>query len=70
MKKKEEAVGLLVGNGDAVTKQICQALAKEGITALVRQKDTDGVLPADEQVRQLAGEPGKDLFFNGWKLLF
>ncbi|WP_338875358.1 hypothetical protein WBJ53_07025 [Spirosoma sp. SC4-14] len=69
MKTDNETIGLLVGKGDATTKDICRSLAKEGITALVKQKETI-LTETDEPPKQWSGQPGKDLFFNGWKLLF
>ncbi len=68
MKNHEETVGLLSGKGDATTHEICRSLAKEGISAIVKQKE--GHAEADDAPRQWSGQPGKDLFFNGWKLLF
>jgi hypothetical protein len=68
MKNHEETVGILVGKCDANTHEICRSLAKEGISAIVKQKE--GPVEADDAPRQWSGQPGKDLFFNGWKLLF
>ncbi|OIN55901.1 hypothetical protein [Arsenicibacter rosenii] len=73
MKNNKPCVGLLAGKGSAITKEVCQQLAEEGITAIVREKKTGIDEPAtqtNDVLRQLRGEPGKDLFFNGWKLLF
>lgn len=69
MKISEETIGLLVGKGDAATKDICRCLAKEGITAIVKQKEAAPV-DAEDAAQHWSGQPGKDLFFNGWKLLF
>jgi len=69
MKTDNETIGLLLGNGDATTKDICRSLAKEGISAIVKQKETV-LTEADELPKHWSGQPGKDLFFNGWKLLF
>lgn len=69
MKNNKQTISFLVGEGDELTKEICECLAKEGITAIVRQK-TEVKSPTDELISQLRGEAGKDLFFNGWKLLF
>lgn len=69
MKTNEETVGLVAGNATDTTKDICRSLAKKGISALVVQKEVS--LPeADDAPRHWSGQPGKDLFFNGWKLLF
>ncbi|QJW88618.1 hypothetical protein HNV11_04125 [Spirosoma taeanense] len=70
MKTDNETIGLLIGKGDATTKGICRSLAKEGITALVKQKE-DGITEAEDAPRHTwSGKPGEDMFFNGWKLLF
>ncbi|QHV99449.1 MULTISPECIES: hypothetical protein [Spirosoma] len=69
MKTDNETIGLMIGKGDATTKDICRSLAKEGISAIVKQKETH-VFEADDTTKHWSGQPGKDLFFNGWKLLF
>ncbi len=69
MKTKDETIGLLVGNACATTKDICRSLAKEGISAIVVQKEVKSS-EGDEDDKHWSGQPGKDLFFNGWKLLF
>ena len=69
MKTDNKTIGLLLGNGDATTKEICRSLAKEGITAIVKQKETT-TPETDDATKHWSGQPGKDLFFNGWKLLF
>lgn len=69
MKTNNETIGLMIGKGNAATQDICRSLAKEGINALVKQKETT-VSEPDEAARHWSGQPGKDLFFNGWKLLF
>ncbi len=74
MNKQDTSVGLLVGKNDPTTRSICQALANEGITVIVKQKE-GGVAKQEETesetpVSHWSGQPGKDLFFNGWKLLF
>lgn len=69
MKTDNETIGLLIGKADAATKDICRSLAKEGISAIVKQKET-GTTEPDDVSKQWSGQPGKDLFFNGWKLLF
>lgn len=71
MKKDTETIGLLIGTGDATTKEICRCLAQEGISALVKEKEVvDRPHDSDDASRPWSGQPGKDLFFNGWKLLF
>lgn len=69
MKTNEETVGLIVGNVTPTTKGICRSLAENGISAIVVQKETS-LIEADDTPRHWSGQPGKDLFFNGWKLLF
>lgn len=60
---------LLRGKGDTNAEDICQSLTQEGITAIVKQRNPAGLAPADGQAHW-SGQPGQDLFFNGWKLLF
>lgn len=67
--KNKKSITLLVGEGNELTSAVCECLANEGIAAMVRQKPNE-IVGADEQVKQLRGEAGKDLFFNGWTLLF
>lgn len=69
MKTNEETIGLTVGNATTTTKDICRSLAERGISALVVQKEATPSEP-DDAPRHWSGQPGKDLFFNGWKLLF
>ncbi|MFD2569814.1 hypothetical protein ACFSUS_04165 [Spirosoma soli] len=69
MKTRQDAVCLLAGNSNATSQDICRSLAKEGISAIVVQKEADAP-EAEDTSRQWSGQPGKDLFFNGWKLLF
>ena len=69
MKTNEETVGLMIGKGNATTKEICQSLAKQGISAIVVQKEAS-TSEIDDKPHNWSGQPGKDLFFNGWKLLF
>ena len=70
MKTNEETIGLVVGNATDATKDICRSLAKKGISALVVQKETSIIEVDDAPAGHWSGQPGKDLFFNGWKLLF
>ena len=69
MKNTNRSICLLLGKGDRNTKEIGQALALEGITAIVKQKNPADLTSADER-NHWSGQPGQDLFFNGWKLLF
>ncbi len=68
MKTNEETIGLVAGNATDSTKDFCRLLAKKGISAIVVQKET--TQPEAEETQHWSGQPGKDLFFNGWKLLF
>ncbi|GAB4050582.1 hypothetical protein [Spirosoma litoris] len=73
MKTNETTVGLVAGNVTETTKNICRSLAEKGISAIVVQKDgrkLEVVEAATEEQHNWSGQPGKDLFFNGWKLLF
>jgi hypothetical protein len=71
MKTNEETIGLVSSHASETTKDICRSLAKKGISSIVVQKDT-----TQHEAQELAdqhhwsGQPGKDLFFNGWKLMF
>ncbi|AQG77912.1 hypothetical protein [Spirosoma montaniterrae] len=69
MKTNEQPIGLMLGNGNETTKDICRSLAKNGVSAIVIQKEGSAITDV-EPPRQWSGQPGKDLFFNGWKLLF
>ena len=69
MKNMDKTVCLFSGRGDDTTKAICRSLASEGISAIVKQKESSTTL-ATETHKQWSGQPGQDLFFNGWKLLF
>ena len=74
MKTNEETAGVVIGKTTETTKDICRLLAQKGISTVVVQKETPS--PESEETpvladhRQWSGQPGKDLFFNGWKLLF
>jgi NAD(P)-dependent dehydrogenase (short-subunit alcohol dehydrogenase family) len=70
MDPKKTTIGLTTGTPDALTKEICQALAENGVTAIVRRTPT-AEARAEEQIRHLvAASDPKDVFFNGWTLLF
>lgn len=77
MKTDETAICVATGKVTANAKEICRALAGQGISTLVVHKETapanlpeyrEYSAPADNQ--HWSGKPGEDLFFNGWKLLF
>lgn len=72
MKKDNKTIGLMLGPGNKLTQDVCRSLAKEGISAIVKQTRPDSLdkTPASEVTEQWSGRPGEDLFFNGWKLLF
>lgn len=67
MTNYDESICLLVGKSDPVTRSICQVLASEGVTAIVKQKEGSD---SETTGAHWSGQPGKDLFFNNWKLLF
>ena len=69
MKNINNSGCLLIGKGGVSPQTIGQVLAPEGITALIRQKDSAAQIAADGP-DHWSGQPGQDLFFNGWKLLF
>jgi hypothetical protein len=72
MKDKTPTIGLVSANSaqSKTVKEICSELAQQGISAIVKTKGETAPQEDNEQVRQLTGQPGQDLFFNGWKLLF
>jgi isocitrate lyase len=70
MKMNDETIGLVSSNATETTKDICRSLAKKGISAIVVQKDSPSHDVEEPEHHQWSGQPGKDLFFNGWKLMF
>ncbi|GAB2601307.1 hypothetical protein [Spirosoma areae] len=75
MKTNEKTVGFASGHVTENTKDICRSLAEKGISAVVVQKAVtlpvaDETSAATTDQHHWSGQPGKDLFFNGWKLLF
>lgn len=74
MKQTDESAGVMVGKASPATKDICRLLAKKGISTVVVPKEA--ALPDTTELESLtdqthwSGQPGKDLFFNGWKLMF
>ena len=73
MNTENKSVCLLSGRSNSTMRDISEALAREGLTAIVRQKEGSGVgIENDPEMvgSHWSGQPGKDLFFNGWKLLF
>ena len=74
MKINETTIGLVAGNVNETTKSICRSLAEKGISSIVIQKEGHKLemvetTPVADQ-HNWSGQPGTDLFFNGWKLLF
>lgn len=72
MNINEETIGPVSSHAAETTKVICCSLAKKGISTLAVQKET-APHEAEEFVtdhHSWSGQPGKDLFFNGWKLMF
>lgn len=67
MNKQDESVCFLIRKNDYATNGICQASAGEGATAIVKQKEAS---EPEAVGSHWSGQPGKDLFFNNWKLLF
>ena len=67
MNTENKSICLLIGKNNSTTRDISQALAHEGVTAIVRQKEGSESEPVGSY---WSGQPGEDLFFNGWKLLF
>lgn len=67
MNTQDESTGRLVSKNDPITRGICQAFAPKNTTTIVKQKE--GAEP-ETVGSHWSGQPGEDLFFNGWKLLF
>lgn len=67
MKAQNELVGRVVGKDNLVFSRICPGYANECTTALVKQTEVD---EPEAVGAHWSGQPGKDLFFNSWKLLF
>lgn len=65
--KQDESGGLLVSRNDPALRSNCRLSGNECTTALVKQKELDEPEPVGSH---WSGQPGKDLFFNSWKLLF
>ncbi len=74
MKSTETVVGIANGKLNTQTKDICRSLAEKGVSCLVVQKENAHTEPVETTVvtesQHWSGQPGQDLFFNGWKLLF
>ena len=68
MNTENKSLCLLMGNNNSTTRDSSQALAREGVTAIVRQKKEGS--ESETVGSYWSGQPGEDLFFNGWKLLF
>lgn len=70
MKNPNPAIGLVSGTLTPAAKLLCEELAQQGISAIVKSKPEATTTASSEHIRQLTGQAGQDLFFNGWKLLF
>lgn len=66
MNTQNEPIGLMVGKDDQTTRNICQRLASDRLPANVGSEGDEPEIAGS----YWSGQPGKDLFFNGWKLLF
>jgi len=69
MKQENKIISMLAGPCDQSVRNICRSLAEEGVSAIVRQKESTLDEPMEES-KHWSGQPGQDLFFNSWKLLF
>lgn len=67
MKKQDESICGLVGKSDSATSGMGRGVASESLTAIVRQHEGSETEVVNAH---WSGQPGKDLFFNGWKLFF
>jgi len=70
MKNTTPTISLISGTPTEAAKQLCDELTQQGISVIIKSKPESVHHRTTEQVRQLTGQPGQDLFFNGWKLLF
>ena len=67
MKVQNELAGRMVGKDGSGFSPVCGASVSDCSTALVKPKKLDEPEPAGAH---WSGQPGEDLFFNSWKLLF
>lgn len=67
MKTLDESIGLMVAKNDTATRSNCQTPGSECVTTVVKQKESS---EPEAFGSHWSGQPGQDLFFNGWKLLF
>ena len=65
--KQDESTGLVVGRNDPASGSYCRLSGNECATTLIKRKELDEPEPVGSH---WSGQPGKDLFFNSWKLLF
>ena len=74
MKNIDETAGVIIGKASPATRDICRLLAQNGISTVVVPKEvhtTDiSEITAPDHETHWSGQPGQDLFFNGWKLMF
>ncbi|QJD78928.1 hypothetical protein [Spirosoma rhododendri] len=69
MKQDNKIITMLAGSCDQSVRNLCRSLAEEGVSAIVRQKESTLDEPIEES-KHWSGQPGQDMFFNNWKLLF
>ena len=70
MKTTNPTVSLISGTPTEAAKKLCEEFNQQGISVIVKSKAEPPHSRTHEQVQQLTGKAGQDLFFNGWKLLF
>ena len=66
MNIQDNSICLLLGQNDPTAKNSCPLKPSEGISATIKQEGSDPEMAG----LHWSGQPGKDLFFNNWKLLF
>lgn len=66
MNKRDESACYLINRNDQAMRSICPERVSEGITTIVKQERSE----PETVGSNWSGQPGKDLFFNSWKLLF
>jgi len=70
MKTTNPTISLISGTPTEAAKKLCKEFNQHGISVIVKSKVEPTSNRRHEQVQQLTGQAGQDLFFNGWKLLF
>ena len=69
MNTEFDTTGTLHGICDELNRTLCRSTSKESGNTAARQADAILTDLTDES-GNWSGQPGQDLFFNGWKLLF